>query len=1126
MIYLANLATKVRWTSNAPPLYFDVDYEKRRDGADMQYRITVTFRPSGKDPYGTSYYFGFPIYSRISIDGTSLDTHTIKSASPSTWTSNIVYTTGWLTVAGKASGTASLSLRLYSGDGSDRNATYTYSMDVDPAESTISAPSGTIGQDLKITINRASTSFTHKLTYSIGDTSGTIATGVTAGSYTWAVPVSLVEAIAGSTSGKCKITCVTYSGSTPVGAGKSVTVTLSMPAASTISAPAGTMGTNLAIAIDRANSSFTHKLTYSIGSESGTITTAAGASYTWAVPISLLTEIPSLSSGTCTITCTTYYNGTQIRSATTASVKLAAPAASTVSASAGTIGGSLSISVDRANSSFTHTLKYKIGTKSGTIAISVGTSYSWSVPLSLLTEIPGAASGDCTITCVTYYGSTIVRSQTSAVVKLNAPAASTVTAQNGTMGSSININISRQSTYFTHSISYEIGDLTGLIASNISTSCAWSIPLSLVSAIPNAASGSCTIKCTTYYDGVPVRSATTATITLSAPPASTFTVLRNTVPIGDHLVINISRQVTQYKHDAVLNFVDQEILFEDVDTTVDWVIPSEFAELIPDKTQENCLITLTTKNGTAQIGDPVQATVVFTVPSSSDTKPVIGSVSLTPVNTSLPASFSSVYVQKKSKLKASVVASSSSSSIASLALTVDGATVDAEPQTFPVELTSENVLSTSGTVNVKITAADQRGFYTDENREIDVYAYSECWISAYDGESEVICTRCDASGNIDSSGTYLLIKAKRNYSRIESLNSCVTQYRYKKSTDQIWQNWRELQTVSSGSDLILSVISGVVSDQYSGYNVELKISDTLGSEKTMLFSISTEKITLNLGMGGNKAAFFGYAQREGYLEINGNVWADNLEIAEDISAEGSITAASISSDENITAGGQINAEGNITSDGTVSAQTVSADSVEASTASVDSVEASTASVTGNTTVGGNLTVTGDVTADEVSASSVSVSSLSASGTVSAASVSASESVSADSISATSATLGSVGTNSLSVNEKPTFTAPTPYGGRCNVDSGGYTTLGKLVFVQMTATMLTSLNIGTTLSGLMTGFPAPADIVALAITRTNNAGTNRPTMNCYVNASGGLYLVGTTTIDADTKISITGSYWIN
>lgn len=72
------------------------------------------------------------------------------------------------------------------------------------------------------------------------------------------------------------------------------------------------MGQTVTIGLPRAVSSFTHTLTYTFGSASGTIAEGAGTEAQWAVPYDLAAQIPNNASGTGTLTCKTYSGSTLI----------------------------------------------------------------------------------------------------------------------------------------------------------------------------------------------------------------------------------------------------------------------------------------------------------------------------------------------------------------------------------------------------------------------------------------------------------------------------------------------------------------------------------------------------------------------------------------------------------------------------------------------------------------------------------------------------------------------------------------------------------------------------------------------------------------------------------------------
>ena len=84
------------------------------------------------------------------------------------------------------------------------------------------------------------------------------------------------------------------------------------------------------------------------------------------------------------------------------------PRATTPGIGGVTMGETAHISLPRASSGFTHTLRYVFGGAAEIIATGVATGYDWLVPESLAAQIPDAASGKGTLTCETYSGSTLI----------------------------------------------------------------------------------------------------------------------------------------------------------------------------------------------------------------------------------------------------------------------------------------------------------------------------------------------------------------------------------------------------------------------------------------------------------------------------------------------------------------------------------------------------------------------------------------------------------------------------------------------------------------------------------------------------------------------------------------------
>ena len=97
------------------------------------------------------------------------------------------------------------------------------------------------------------------------------------------------------------------------------------------------------------------------------------------------------------------------------------PRASMLQAGDMTLGQSGTITVQRADASFTHKINYQIGSAHGTVCEKTGeTRVTWTPPLSLAEEITDAVAGDCVLTATTYSGSSVVGTS-SRPIKLYVP---------------------------------------------------------------------------------------------------------------------------------------------------------------------------------------------------------------------------------------------------------------------------------------------------------------------------------------------------------------------------------------------------------------------------------------------------------------------------------------------------------------------------------------------------------------------------------------------------------------------------------------------------------------------------------------------------------------------------------
>ena len=142
--------------------------------------------------------------------------------------------------------------------------------------------------------------------------------------------------------------------------------------------------------------------------------------------------------------------------------------------------------------------------------------------------------------------------------------------------------------------------------------------------------------------------------------------------------------------------------------------------------------------------------------------------------------------------------------------------------------------------------------------------YANPYVAPYDGYSGIVCTRCDSSGTISTSGIYLKLKGKRVYSPVTvdgtQKNFCTVQYRYKEESASEYSSWVDiLSGTSTESDLFDEKINGITLDTKKLYSVQIRAIDGLNQDpKPLMFGIQTETVTFQFGAGGNHISVGGY----------------------------------------------------------------------------------------------------------------------------------------------------------------------------------------------------------------------------------------------------------------------------
>lgn len=298
----------------------------------------------------------------------------------------------------------------------------------------------------------------------------------------------------------------------------------------------------------------------------------------------------------------------------------------------------------------------------------------------------------------------------------------------------------------------------------------------------------------------------------------------------------------------------------------DYTIPLEVANQLPNAKEGVMTVSLYTYSNascTNQVGSASSLGFLVIVPENESTKPTV-SMSLSP-SSDLPSPYNSLYLQGHSKVKATLGFS-----------TKCGATVSASSITInninyesPYE---SGFLSQTGTVSVKATVKDSRGFYGTNYKDIEVIPYSKPYITAKSGESSIIAARCDASANLSESGTYLKIKAKVVYSKVISggvqKNYAEIKYRYRKEGGSFsaWQTILDCKANNSDEVITPPLLSGAL-DIKSNYQVQIVASDDLYDSEPITIAIPSDAVYMHRPSGGKSMGLGGYSSGDGKLDL-------------------------------------------------------------------------------------------------------------------------------------------------------------------------------------------------------------------------------------------------------------------
>ena len=473
----------------------------------------------------------------------------------------------------------------------------------------------------------------------------------------------------------------------------------------------------------------------------------------------------------------------------------------------------------------------------------------------------------------------------------------TVSAATVQMLSDVTIYTNRNSTAFTHELSYSIATANGLgvrgtIATGVGDSYKWTVP-DIVKDVAGNSSVTCTITCKTYNGASLVGTATTQ-ITVTVPAATVPKLSVSTVEMGkDQIAITLNRNAEEYTLSLTYSlyaYGGSEVLATSTKSNITdgvylWTVPLHFAAKVPGDTKATVVLTCKTWLGDTLVGEPQDVSITATVPDNSTTKPKV-TMTLSPVS-ELPSAFDGAYVASKTKVHVTYTAASDYSTIASYKTELLDHIGSSNPYTTPV-------LLSGGKVKVKGTVTDARGYSTVVEEEISVSDYSRPRIINGSGKSSIVCARCNSDGNLDPGGVWLLIQIGRKYSKVVSggsqRNFCKLSYQWKTDAadEDAYSEPAELLAKDATSDYVSAKIPGVVSSNTIAYNIRLIAEDDVGETDTVTMTVPTAFASYHIPIGGHGCTMGGYHDPAKYnvfdcwfdAEFHGNVLIEEKTLRE------------------------------------------------------------------------------------------------------------------------------------------------------------------------------------------------------------------------------------------------------
>ncbi|MBO4853950.1 MAG: hypothetical protein J5482_02240 [Oscillospiraceae bacterium] len=337
----------------------------------------------------------------------------------------------------------------------------------------------------------------------------------------------------------------------------------------------------------------------------------------------------------------------------------------------------------------------------------------------------------------------------------------------------------------------------------------------------------------------------TATLT-TIPRESTMTVPVN-MTMGQEYTLSIIRASNAFTHTVGYSFGSSTgIIAQNATTTAKWTPPASLGSQIPTANSDTVTLTLNTYNGVNLVGTKTY-TATLAVPDYTPTAEL--NISLDNSASATVAGWGIALVGYTKLAYAVTGGTSYGASITVYEVTIGG--------------TGEILTVSSGLSGILTTANGAVCARVKDGRPGKWSEATEQTVTVYDyGAPEILngaVFRCNAQGEATNDGAYLYVLCHGSIYSAGGYNAMTCRCRVR----SVGGSWGSYTTLL---DNVGAVIPAGLSATAS-YEAELSVIDTLGSERTVLYTIPTAAVAFHLKQGGRGAAFGKYAEHDNTLEL-------------------------------------------------------------------------------------------------------------------------------------------------------------------------------------------------------------------------------------------------------------------